>query len=818
MNTHRPTRTLTLAAIAIGIVSLIFFDVIFFNTSLQPSNIDPQIYRPADWKVQTNFPQVNPNTRPAYGFVDLGASAWQSEPAHYLMARNFREHESPYWNPYSSGGTIGPETLVDIKFSPFTFISAYFFNASSASFDYGLIVIYIIGSFTLLLILNQYLELSLLASITGIIIYLLSGFSVPNLNSHMGQPYFLFPVLLYSLMVFTHKQSLLRWIFIALMHALMLTITFLPTLVLILLITHILNFSYYLQKKNYFKSTALYISMLSLASITGFLLVSFLWFPIIDSFFVTDIVSKFQDRLTQPTHHFENLLSVFTPKHFWETTAPIVHSTLYPNVKLENNGEWLIAYTGVFPAIIASYAISKKLKQSNYFTGAAILILLFSYARIFGLAGFINHIPLAAGIGIQYYGCLSSVALIFLVAQGIENIKSNNFIHIPAIIVLSIMIIGFLILYFKLGFVSLMPYKKYLSIFIYQFFISALIIYLIYKSTIPKNEIVIALIIMVVFELMFYMNTVRPQRYNPVEKQPAFISFLKNHIDDSRVLNIGLYRTLYPEYGAMYGIKQMDTQNPALLPWYRDFYTRHFGSDTWSFLTLGASAELGGVALPDKIISEAALNIANVKYLLVLDEAKPYQHFFHQRNYPIAFQKDGLTIFENVNHLPDAVLLPSLIQSDQIPETSNFNPRLSAITDDIKLIAQAKQLGIPVSVSIDSSIKPLNSSTVTITSFHNTEITLETKSDQVTILALSEVWHPNWKATLDGQAVYIGRINEAFRGIALPAGQHKIQMVYDSAALRYGIRTSIIVSFAILLLLIYVYLPRLLLPIQRKIS
>jgi hypothetical protein len=123
MNTHTPTKTLTLAAIAIGIVSLIFFDVIFLKASLQPSNISPQIGAPTDWAAYSLFPRNNINATTVYGHRDLGASQWQSEPAHYLMARNFKEHESPYWNPYSAGGTVGPETLVDIKFSPFTLIS-----------------------------------------------------------------------------------------------------------------------------------------------------------------------------------------------------------------------------------------------------------------------------------------------------------------------------------------------------------------------------------------------------------------------------------------------------------------------------------------------------------------------------------------------------------------------------------------------------------------------------------------------------------------------------------------------------------------------
>ena len=104
MNLRAPIKAITLAAIAIGIVSLIFFDVIFLKASLQPSNINPQIGEPEHWRAQSIFPQSNAEITTAYGHMDLGASQWQSEPARYFMARTFREHDSPYWNPYSTGG------------------------------------------------------------------------------------------------------------------------------------------------------------------------------------------------------------------------------------------------------------------------------------------------------------------------------------------------------------------------------------------------------------------------------------------------------------------------------------------------------------------------------------------------------------------------------------------------------------------------------------------------------------------------------------------------------------------------------------------
>lgn len=54
------------------------------------------------------------------GYHDNGGASFQSEPMMEFMKNTLSSGQSPYWNPYSSAGAVGPETLVDQKFSLFT--------------------------------------------------------------------------------------------------------------------------------------------------------------------------------------------------------------------------------------------------------------------------------------------------------------------------------------------------------------------------------------------------------------------------------------------------------------------------------------------------------------------------------------------------------------------------------------------------------------------------------------------------------------------------------------------------------------------------
>ncbi len=768
---HQKASLPALGLMAIAIVVLIFFDVVFLDRTLQPSNIVPHMGRPAEWQASSAiFPVFNSGAIASDGFADLNASAWQLEPARYWMARNFREGQSPWWNPYSASGALGPEVLVDIKFSPHTLISAWLLDASPASFDYGLISIYCMGVFFVLLTLRSIFQLEWLAVIAGAIFYLLNGFSVPNLNTHIGQPYFFSPVLLFAVLFFVQRQTIYRWILLVIAHAILLTINILTTMTLVLITVHLLGVAYWISvnataRKVLPVALLRYLGLMLSGFLAAFLLDAPLWFSIVDSFFVTDMVTDFENRAMQPPRNINNLLSVFTPRHFWWELAQPPRFMLYPDAGLEkSNG--LIAYTGIAGALLAGYGVGKKGWQESLLPITCIVLVLLCYFRIFGYLDFINYLPVLRSIGNQYWGCMGAIALLFLVAFGIQNICSNNACSVPAMVVLLFQAIAFGLLYKKLGFYVGFPYSLYLWVAIFLFILSGLSVLIISREWLSSPRLAFFLVVIMLLEFLFYMNTIRPLRYNPVQEAPEFVRFLKENIGDGRVLNIGQEGVLYPEYGAMYGIKQADSQNPGLFPWYERFFDAHFGNDTFMFLALDGSSNKKRKKSSRKeyTLDEQALDVASIKYILVADVADPYLNFLRDKNYPVVYQKEGLSIFENVDYVPSISLAPA-----------SMGEKLDAT----RLRGRAQTV-----------------------SYRNTEVIVETDTDALMMLVLSDVWHPAWKATVDDSPAEIIRVNEAFRGVSLPEGKHLVRFYYDPPALRYGVYAMVATALALLLLLV----------------
>jgi Bacterial membrane protein YfhO len=68
-------------------------------------------------------------------------------------------------------------------------------------------------------------------------------------------------------------------------------------------------------------------------------------------------------------------------------------------------------------------------------------------------------------------------------------------------------------------------------------------------------------------------------------------------------------------------------------------------------------------------------------------------------------------------------------------------------------------------------------------------------------LVLADTYDPGWKARVDGVSVAIQRANLAFRAVALPAGRHRVEMLYRPAAVLAAVALSALTILSSLLFL-----------------
>jgi len=74
----------------------------------------------------------------------------------------------------------------------------------------------------------------------------------------------------------------------------------------------------------------------------------------------------------------------------------------------------------------------------------------------------------------------------------------------------------------------------------------------------------------------------------------------------------------------------------------------------------------------------------------------------------------------------------------------------------------------------------------TISRYEPDTVELEVQADAPGLLFVSEIHHPGWRASIDGEDAGIWRVNAAFRGVEVPAGSHVVTFRYVDRGYRAG--------------------------------
>ena len=139
---------------------------------------------------------------------------------------------------------------------------------------------------------------------------------------------------------------------------------------------------------------------------------------------------------------------------------------------------------------------------------------------------------------------------------------------------------------------------------------------------------------------------------------------------------------------------------------------------------------------------------------------------------------------------------------DQITYVDNANKEIEAVGKiDLRhqAVADAKfktQLG-EAAVQDTASI-------VKITSYEPNRLTYDVNTGKGGVLVFSEIYYPGWTATVDGEAVELGRVNYILRAIHIQPGQHQVELAFFPKSVDMTETIAYIAFVLLLLILIFV--------------
>ena len=187
----------------------------------------------------------------------------------------------------------------------------------------------------------------------------------------------------------------------------------------------------------------------------------------------------------------------------------------------------------------------------------------------------------------------------------------------------------------------------------------------------------------------------------------------------------------------------------------------------------------------------AVLNMLNTKYLIVPGQGGTPSAQLNPDACGNAWFVQDIKWVADADAEMKALDAPSL-QNPMDTTAGNFEPLKTAIIRE----SQRAALG-EVRTGKDSI------SSVTLSAYGPRRLAFESNNAQDGFAVFSDIYYPTgWIAKIDGQEVPIIRTNYVLRGLAIPAGQHKIEFSYEPKNYATGQSLGLIGSILLSLLLL----------------
>jgi hypothetical protein len=201
--------------------------------------------------------------------------------------------------------------------------------------------------------------------------------------------------------------------------------------------------------------------------------------------------------------------------------------------------------------------------------------------------------------------------------------------------------------------------------------------------------------------------------------------------------------------------------------------------DTWWRATAGPG-EFFNVPTAEATASPVALRGMSLLSVadIIQDPADPPSRL---PGLELAYSGPDARVYRNVNALPRTFLV------DRQQVTDGADAALSATRDprfDARRVAVTER-SVPGIRSAGGG-GGADAGTARLVSYEGERVVARAQARRKSLLILTDVHYPGWKATVDGRPATIERVDYLLRGVVVPAGRHDVEFSYEPASWRVG--------------------------------
>jgi len=187
-------------------------------------------------------------------------------------------------------------------------------------------------------------------------------------------------------------------------------------------------------------------------------------------------------------------------------------------------------------------------------------------------------------------------------------------------------------------------------------------------------------------------------------------------------------------------------------------------------------------------LSSPLLNLLNARYIIIpndLAAGRPRADLLAlQAKYPVVFANSEVKILDNINALPRAWIVhdasrATIVTQLNVLADQQVDPARTALLANIDSLPSLALPGQPWRESV--AVRNHDSDTMT----------LDANLQADGLVVVSEAYASGWNAYIDGRKTTIYLADGVLRAIAVPAGQHAVELRYEPKSLAVGLWISV---------------------------
>lgn len=265
----------------------------------------------------------------------------------------------------------------------------------------------------------------------------------------------------------------------------------------------------------------------------------------------------------------------------------------------------------------------------------------------------------------------------------------------------------------------------------------------------------------------------------PIAKTVADDQIMKDKGLDYRVLN--MTTNTFNENNTSYYHKSIGGYHAAKLRRYQELIDHYIAPEMQNMNKVLAPGNLSQrsdnmIQVTDKANAMPALNMLNMKYLIVGQQGQEPVPVENKSAMGNAWFVNKVDFVDNAN--------------EEIDKIGKIDLHHEAVAD------KKFQSALGNSATNDSTAK------ATLTDYAPNNLKYDVSSKSGGVIVFSEIYYPEWTATVDGQPAEVGRVNYVLRAINVKPGNHKVVLDFHPKSITTTETVSYIASALLILAII----------------